>query len=60
MKSVFGDLIDALAPIVFPLLSKSQQQMKEFVSNAQDELQTTTAHIYLDYFFWYAQRPPAD
>ncbi|KAI0881385.1 S-adenosyl-L-methionine-dependent methyltransferase [Annulohypoxylon maeteangense] len=60
MKSVFGDLIDALAPIVFPLLSKSSQQMEEFVTKAQDELQTTTAHIYLDYFFWYAQRPLAD
>ncbi|KAI1206965.1 S-adenosyl-L-methionine-dependent methyltransferase [Annulohypoxylon truncatum] len=60
MKSVFGDLIDALAPIVFPVLSKSPQQMREFVANAQEELQTTTAHIYLDYFFWYAQKPPAD
>ncbi|KAI2467618.1 S-adenosyl-L-methionine-dependent methyltransferase [Annulohypoxylon bovei var. microspora] len=60
MKSAFGDLIDALAPRIFPVLSKSPQQMKEFLTSAQDELQTTNAHIYLDYFFWYAQKPPAD
>ncbi|KAI1372373.1 S-adenosyl-L-methionine-dependent methyltransferase [Hypoxylon crocopeplum] len=60
VKSAFADLMDALAPKVFPALSRSPQQMKEFISNAQSELQTTSAHIYLDYFFWYAQRPPAD
>ncbi|OTB02713.1 hypothetical protein M426DRAFT_193069 [Hypoxylon sp. CI-4A] len=60
LKSVVADLMDALAPIIFPLLSKSLQQMDEFLMGAHNELQTTNAHIYLDYFFWYAQRPSSD
>ncbi|KAI0827516.1 S-adenosyl-L-methionine-dependent methyltransferase [Hypoxylon sp. FL0890] len=59
-KSACADLMDALAPRIFPMLSKSPQEMKEFLGSAHNELQTTDAHIYLDYFFWYAQRPPAD
>ncbi|KAI4862701.1 S-adenosyl-L-methionine-dependent methyltransferase [Hypoxylon rubiginosum] len=58
IRSVFADLMDALAPRIFPALSKSPQQIEEFLANAQHELQTTDAHMYLDYFFWYAQKPP--
>ncbi|KAI0179086.1 S-adenosyl-L-methionine-dependent methyltransferase [Hypoxylon sp. FL1284] len=58
-RSVFGDLMDALAPRIFPALSKSPQQIEEFLAAAQHELQTTDAHMYLDYFCWYAQKPPA-
>ncbi|KAI1764674.1 S-adenosyl-L-methionine-dependent methyltransferase [Hypoxylon sp. FL1150] len=60
IRSVFADLMDALAPKIFPSISKSPQQIEEFLAAAQHELQTTDAHIYLDYFFWYAQKPPAD
>ncbi|KAI1137331.1 S-adenosyl-L-methionine-dependent methyltransferase [Hypoxylon sp. FL0543] len=44
-KSAFADLMDALAPRIFPMLSKSPQQMKEFLAGAHHELQTTDAHI---------------
>ncbi|KAI1770304.1 S-adenosyl-L-methionine-dependent methyltransferase [Hypoxylon cercidicola] len=60
IRSSFADLMDALVPRIFPALSKSQQQIEEFLASAQHELLTTDAHIYLDYFFWYAQKPPAD
>lgn len=60
MKSAFADLIDALVPRLFPSLSKSPQQIKEFLAGVQSELLTTQAHIYLDYYFWYAQKPLAN
>ncbi|KAI0106809.1 S-adenosyl-L-methionine-dependent methyltransferase [Daldinia grandis] len=60
LKLSFADLMDALAPKVFPTLSKSTEQMEEFLASAHDELQETNAHIYLDYFFWYAQKPSGD
>ncbi|KAI1074841.1 S-adenosyl-L-methionine-dependent methyltransferase [Whalleya microplaca] len=58
MKPVISELFDGLAPRMFQALEKSPKQMEDFLTGAQNELHTTNAHMYVDYFMWYAQKAP--
>ncbi|KAI0011878.1 S-adenosyl-L-methionine-dependent methyltransferase [Xylariaceae sp. FL0662B] len=58
MKPVLAELFDAIAPRICEALGYSPKQMDDLLFRVHNELQMTTAHMYIDYFFWYAQKAP--
>jgi hypothetical protein len=56
MREVTSDLIDAMG--AKPLRQiMTANEVDELVESAKAELAGRESHIYVDYFFWYAQKP---
>jgi hypothetical protein len=56
MREVTLDLMDAMA--AKPLREiMSAADIAELLASAREEIRGFNSHIYLDYFFWYAQKP---
>lgn len=56
MRGITADLLDAMA--AKPLREvMSPDQIAELVASAKRELNDMSNHIYVDFFFWYAQKP---
>lgn len=58
MKDQLEELVDALGPMVFPVLGMSTNEIRDLVEDVQVELRNSSYHSYIDYLFWYGQRPP--
>lgn len=56
MREITSDLIDAIG--AKPLREiMSAEDIEKLLVAAKAELTGRDAHIYADYFFWYAQKP---
>lgn len=56
MRDITSDLIDAMA--AKPLRQiMAGGDVEKLAEAAKVELADRESHIYVDYFFWYAQRP---
>lgn len=56
MREVTCDLIDAMAAKPLKEIMPDDEVMA-LATSAKDELASNHSHVYVDYFFWYAQKP---
>lgn len=57
MRIVTSDLIDVMG--LKPLKEiMAANEAEKLVELAKDELMEGGPHMYIEYFFWYAQKPP--
>lgn len=56
MRAVTSDLIDAMG--AKPLKEiMADKEAEDLVEAAKAELANRDSHMYVDYYFWYAQKP---